>query len=66
MSNQVTGWLAYDAHGNQLFEGDRVRNVNKPTDVYTVAYITGNNSIGVYGGRAAIHAGQVELIARLR
>ena len=66
MSKQVTSWLAYDARGNQLFEGDRVRNVNKPDELYTVAYITGNNSVGVYGGRAAIHASQVELVMRLR
>ena len=60
-----TAFIAYDAHGNQLFEGDRVRNVNKPTDAYTVAAIEGGNFIAVYRGHATIHASQVELVGRV-
>ena len=66
MSNEVTGWLAFDCHGKQLFEGDVVRNINKKDEKYTVYMIGPSNTITVYRQGGVINASQVELAVRMK
>ena len=62
--SSVTSWLAFDCHGKQIFEGDVVRNINKPDEKYTVYMVGSNNMITVYRNGGIINASQVELVMR--
>ena len=56
--------VVIDSKGVQLHNGDYVRNINKPTDIYTIEGLLVGNFISVGEGEA-IHASQVEFISRM-